>query len=306
MGIKLELRHLSAIHAIAETGNGTQAARILNLSQSALSHRLHEAERRLGVKIYTQVGKTLKLTAAGERLNEAAIQCLTEIAAAERDVDLKKLGIEYVVKVGVSLYAPFHWLSDLIAKLSAEHANIEIEIVTDVSPAVIEMLHHRKVDLAIVTGEIRNQRFKSNLLYKDDLLVFLKRSHPKAKNPYFSADDFRDEIFVSETSRREWIGMYKSFFEHLGTNPKRIMQVGHGEAVMALIRSGIAITADTRHRLAVYRNDKSIVTLPITEAGLTTEYYLVSERNVDRSSPQAVVIRTLKEVAKTAVAKKRA
>lgn len=304
MSIKLELRHLSAIHAIAKTGNGTQAARILNISQSALSHRLHEAERRLDTKIYTQVGKALKLTPAGERLNEAAIQCLGELASAEREVDLKKLGVEHVIKLGVSLYAPFHWLPDLIARLSAEHSNIEIEIVTGVSPAVIEMLHYRKIDLAIVTGEVKSQRFKSTPLYQDELLVFLKRSHPKARKPYFSADDFRDEIFVSETSQREWVGTHKSFFERLGTNPKHIMQVGHGEGVMALIKSGIAITADTRHKLAVFRKDRSIVTLPITESGLRTEYYLVAERNVVSSSPQGVVIRTLKEVAKGGASQK--
>ena len=158
--------------------------------------------------------------------------------------------------------------------------------------------------MAIVTGRVKTQKLKSSLLYQDELLVFLKNNHPKAKKPFFSADDFRDEIFVSETSQREWMGTHKSFFERLATNPKRIMQVGHGEAVMALIKSGMAITADTRHKLAIFKKDKSIVTLPITKSGLTTEYFLVSDANLDETSPEAVVIEKLNEVASRGSLKK--
>jgi LysR family transcriptional regulator for metE and metH len=44
MAPRLEVRHLQMIQAIAETGRVTEAAEMLGLTPSALSHRIREAE----------------------------------------------------------------------------------------------------------------------------------------------------------------------------------------------------------------------------------------------------------------------
>ncbi len=46
------------LQAMARTGNITHAARMLNLTQSALSHQIREAERRLGVDLFVRGQQT--------------------------------------------------------------------------------------------------------------------------------------------------------------------------------------------------------------------------------------------------------
>lgn len=296
MSFKLELRHLMAINAVAQTGNGTRAAPLLHISQSAFSHRLHEAERRLDVKLYRQVGKRLELTPAGERINLAAIQCLEEIRRAEEEVDLRKHDVEHVVRLGVSVYASFDWLPALIRKLQKDGAGIEIEIETEVSPNLTELLNQNKIHLAMTTGPVRNRKITSILLYRDELLAVLPADHPKAKRAWFRAEDFENETFVTETMEREWLGRSKTIFERLGSSPRRIMRVGHREAALALISSGMAMTTETRGKLGIYERKKGIVKLPITKKGLFVEYYLASAAKLDETGPEAVVARALQSV----------
>ncbi len=296
MTFKLELRHLMAVNAVAQTGNGTRAAPLLHISQSALSHRLHEAERRLDVKLYRQVGKRLELTPAGERINLAAIQCLEEIRRAEEEVDLRKHDVRHVVRLGVSVYASFGWLPGLIRDLQENETGIEVEIETEVSPNLVELLNQNRIHLAMTTGPVRTRKITSTLLYRDELLAVLPADHPKAGRSWLRATDFEDETFVTETMEREWMGKSKTLFERLGSAPRRIMRVGHREAALALISSGMAMTAETRGQLGIYEKKKGIVIRPITKKGLFVEYYLASAARLDESGPEAVVASSLRSV----------
>ncbi len=84
--MKLELRHLKLIRAIADEGSVTKAGNRLFLTQSALSHQLRDAEEKLGVPLFTRQNKKMILTPAGERLLKSAHTILDELVRAEEDV----------------------------------------------------------------------------------------------------------------------------------------------------------------------------------------------------------------------------
>src|SRR6476661_3658040 len=78
MDVKLEIRHLRLLAAVAQTGSVTEAGKRLHLTQSALSHQLRDAEEKLGAALFLRLGKRMVLTPAGEKLLVSAEKVLEE------------------------------------------------------------------------------------------------------------------------------------------------------------------------------------------------------------------------------------
>jgi LysR family transcriptional activator of nhaA len=62
---RLNYHHLRYFHAVAQTGNLTRTAELLNVSQSALSSQIRDLEARLGHDLFAREGRGLVLTEAG-------------------------------------------------------------------------------------------------------------------------------------------------------------------------------------------------------------------------------------------------
>lgn len=61
----LNFKHLRYFHAVAHDGNLTNAARRLNVSQSALSTQIRQLEESIGHELFERRGRRLELTEAG-------------------------------------------------------------------------------------------------------------------------------------------------------------------------------------------------------------------------------------------------
>ena len=66
--MRVDYLGLEAFVAIAEYGSFQRAARALNLSQAALSHRLRKVEEDLGAALLTRTSREVSLTPTGQGL----------------------------------------------------------------------------------------------------------------------------------------------------------------------------------------------------------------------------------------------
>ena len=85
--MRLEIKHWQVLHALHHEGTVYRAADRLGISQSALSHRLAEAERRLGGAMFEREGRRLKLTTAGAALTQTALHIVPVLERAEADFE---------------------------------------------------------------------------------------------------------------------------------------------------------------------------------------------------------------------------
>src|SRR3954453_10664278 len=76
--LRMELRHLRTIAAVARHGSFSKAADELYLAQSAVSQQVRRFEDELGVEVFRRNSRSVELTAEGEVVLEYAPRVLRE------------------------------------------------------------------------------------------------------------------------------------------------------------------------------------------------------------------------------------
>ncbi|MGH6819307.1 MAG: LysR family transcriptional regulator, partial [Methylocella sp.] len=116
---KLEARHYILLAAINRLGSMSAAADALGVTPSAVTHRIREAERRLGISLTARLGSQFQLTLSGKRLAQSADRALDELFRAEIDATRIGRGAGSIVRLGMATYNFFHWLPSFLKHLAA-------------------------------------------------------------------------------------------------------------------------------------------------------------------------------------------
>jgi DNA-binding transcriptional LysR family regulator len=156
-------RALSALSLFAAVGTLTEAAEQLGVTRSALSHRIADLERRLGVALVRKAGRRIALTEDGERLLASMGDALDRIEAAVQPFRRDRGQIRLST---VSTFAS-HWLIPRIAQFQARHPNIEVAILTTTRPVD---LRSEEVDCAIRHGRGGWKGVAATLLFRETLV----------------------------------------------------------------------------------------------------------------------------------------
>ncbi len=235
---RLELRHLQMIRAIARRGRLTDAAEDLGLTPSALSHRIREAERRLGVSLFTRQHKRLRMTPAAEYLAEAAERVLAELLRVEADVERMNRGVAHVVRLAIEAYSAYHWLPEFLSYLQEAAPGIELQVVALAGRDTATALTNRDVDLVIRSGREEPSGFAFRPLFEDELLFIMPPAHRHSAKGFIEADDIVGERFITTTKVPRADQEFALFFRPNESYPRWTATVEMPEAIVELVAAG--------------------------------------------------------------------
>jgi len=162
-------RALEALARLANLGSLTVAAEELGVTRSALSHRIADLEKALGVALVRKAGRKLRLTEDGERLLGGMGDALERIEATVQSFQRNRGQIRLST---VSTFAS-HWLLPRVAEFQALHPKIEVAIFTTTRAVDLES---EDIDCAIRHGRGSWKGLTSTLLFNETLMPIAARS----------------------------------------------------------------------------------------------------------------------------------
>ena len=270
--VRLEVRHLKLVLAVCEEGSLTLAARRLNLTPSALSHQLREAERALGRPLFLREARRMRPTSAGERLRRSADLVLGELESAEREVRESARQTEGKVRVATECITCYHWLPAALEAFQERYPAVDVEVVVEATREPIPALLDGRIDVGIVTDPVKSSRVASEPLFEDELVAVLPADHPLRKAPYLTAEDFASQTLITYAAPKEELSIFKEVLHPAGVKPRRWIAMQLTEAMIEMVRAGQGIGVMARWAAAPQVRKGALLAKHITRQGLPRKW----------------------------------
>src|ERR1700733_8676079 len=162
----IDIGLLRSFVAVAETGRMTTAARVVNLSQGAVSQQIKRLETLFGMTLFDRAADAARLTRDGEKLIPQAHRLI----ALNDDVleQMQQADFSGEVRLGVPHDVVGKLMPPILRRFSQEHPNVLVTLVSETTHALRAGLYERKVDLALMTEAEPGKR--EQLLLTDRLV----------------------------------------------------------------------------------------------------------------------------------------
>lgn len=288
--MSLDRHHFQLLLAFAETGNLGRAAERLSISPSAASHRLKEAERRLGVKLAEPSGRSLRLTRAGARL--AAAAAVSEDALRAGEETSRWLGStgRPTVRVGLDFFDRAPWFY--------RHGGFgdfpfRVDIVRVAYGTSADAVARRVVDVgvAVVPGHAP----EGEVMARDELGAAVPNDHPAAERGALLPEEVAATPYMTAGEKPEPGFEFHEFMEPAGMYPSEMVMIESVSTILQLVAAGRGLTIQPRMALEPTFSGTAVVPL----AAVTIPVRWEALTRPERSPHTEMLLEAIAETSKT-------
>jgi|GEM_PF-775981 len=178
----IKVQDLRMIIALDEHGTILNAANVMGLSQPAITKRLQDLEKDLGITLFHRMSRGVEPTPYGEIVIKHAHIILNQLRRAESEVSDLSSGLGGRLTIGMPVSASMDLVSEAISELIERRKNVQISLVNDYNIRLIPSLKRGNLDL--IVGRLpENQQDDINIetFYQENLKIIVGTDHPLTK-----------------------------------------------------------------------------------------------------------------------------
>jgi len=201
--VKLDLRVIRYVHAVAEHGSFSRAAEALGIRQPSLSEAISELEKEVGSPLFLRGRRSVQPTDFGYLFLGQASRVVAEVSDLEREIVLAK-GLESgVVTVVFGSFAAAYLLRPFVKTFAAAHPRIQLRTqVLSTAEEASRAIHNRSCDLLVAdAGHFKQDAALAMEARLPSIsgCVVVRAGHPLTLRQTCSLADILDYPFVQVT-----------------------------------------------------------------------------------------------------------
>lgn len=259
----------------------TRAAEHLSLTQPAITQHIKQLEKELNIKIFSRVGKELKLTKEGNIVLQYARRNIALYERMKQNLLDEQRHVRRLT-VGITHTAESNAVAEVLGRYSAQNPGTTITIITDSIKNLYNMLQNYEIDIAVVEGKIQDPGINSLLLDTDSLVLVVSNNNPLAKKSMVTINELKKQPLIL---RRPSSGTRNLFTAHLESNNMSlndfnvILEVDNIATIKDLIRRDIGVSILARSACLDELKKGKITVLPIENLSMIREINILYHRD---------------------------
>ncbi|HUG60167.1 MAG TPA: LysR substrate-binding domain-containing protein [Candidimonas sp.] len=239
--MRFKLRQMEIFRAVMIAGSVSGAARMLFISQPAVSKLLAHTETSLNLKLFHRVGGKLVPTAQALSLFDEVKKVYDSALKVDSFVENLVRQPSGIVNLCSSPSLGLSLVPRLIATFLAKFPDTAIHFHTTLIQDVPLELLSGKSDLAITVLPVENPNLHIEPLMKGRMVCAIPAQHPLARQAQISLHDLVDQRLILYSRSIPFGQLMLSAFERYQCNIVPIVDVPRAELACSLVRQNIGI-----------------------------------------------------------------
>jgi DNA-binding transcriptional LysR family regulator len=237
----VEIRHLSALAAVAEEGSFRRAASRLGYVQSAISEQIAALERIVGQQLVVRsrgAGR-VELTDAGEVLLDHASAILARIKAAEADLGALADGSAGSLRLGIYQSVGARVVPRLLPRYARDWPNVRVlpqESPTDAG--LFELVERGELELSFADLPLHPGPFESVELMDDPYVLVVPAASPLAQSGPAGLEEIAELPLIGHWTCRV-LPRVEAELRAQGVEPNFVFRSDIIGTVQALVGAGV-------------------------------------------------------------------
>ena len=279
----MDFDQLVTFTEVAKQGSFSRAGQKVFRSQPAVSAQIRQLEMEYGEKLFDRIGKSVRLTPAGEVLLEYAHRLINlrneSVRAVADHHDTPRGALALGANEATCLYV----LPEVFARFHTEFPQVQISVYRNFSAKILQKIDDGSLDLGIVTLPVNVPSLEILPIFRDQLLLMVSVQHPLAK---------RGTVRIGEIAEYPLIfpktGYTRQVLDKLFRPYRSHLQISMELASVGMIKRFVAANLGASLMSVTYAHEEvragEAKLIPIHGVDLWRELGLVYRR--DRSLPR--------------------
>lgn len=261
----MELYELRQFAAFADTGTLSEAAKLLHLSQPALSRNMKKLESDLGITLFERSKNKIKLNANGQYVLELARNLLADadsLAGKAREFDRKNR----TITLGICSPAPA-WI--LVPLITRHFPHMSLHTEQDTTDRLLSGLFNNIYQLIALPEKPDDSQFFCMECGRESLMFALPPKHKYARREFLTFSDMNGENMLLMPDIGFW-----SFVKDKMPNSRFLTQsdqFSFNELVQASSLPSFVTDLSEKNKLTAAGR----IYVPVSDPEATVTYYLV-------------------------------
>lgn len=245
----MNITQLRTFVAVVEHGSFSEAAKVLGVSQPAVTMQMQSLESDLGAVLLDRGHRKVDLTEAGMVLLPHAREVLSGVDAAREAVTSLSGVVGGQVRIAASTTPGDYVVPRLLGSFVARYPEVRVSVRVDDTSSVISLVESGEADVGVTGATARGARVEFIEVPGDQVVVVCAPGHRLAGVRKVDAAALAGESWVV---REPGSGTQQIAAEELGrlgldTSELTVaVELGTGESVVSAVEGGLGIAAVSR------------------------------------------------------------
>jgi DNA-binding transcriptional LysR family regulator len=237
----LNVRYLTVFRAVVKTGSISAAARMLHVSQPAITKSVRLLESSIGLPLFFRANGRLQLTPEAEALLPEVERLFNNVQAIQHLADEIRDGFSGSISIATVTTLSTTLVGSAVAKFHQQHQGLRFDIRSMNTRHAIDAVATHQVDIGVVDVTPTGLDLEATELCRAEVGCIVRRDHPLAALRQAKPADIAPYPLIG-FSEETYTGRHlRNAFEDTGTPFQVRFTVNHTRTAYTLVQEGAGV-----------------------------------------------------------------